>query len=372
MKKIFSFLLLLAGVITITSCSNNDATYTAPESLAITQADVLFGAGGGDGTIVANTTSTLSAKTDASWLSFAVSGNTVTVTSQPNSSLEGRSAKISVTAADGATANVIATQHGLLLQLDAESAYLFQATGSEPILISDKSNIDFDQVVSDDWIHFEEVDGGYAVSVDDNEGEYRHGTITLSFAASNFTKTINIGQWGGVFPFASLNTATYEDEEGNAYTKTISVVADESDENGNTYLVKGLMEEGDLALTLNTKNESMVEYYVAAGYTPGKLTEDGTTYTLRCLISMYNMNTGNRYYPTQVTNLESSQYRMAFEWQTDEEANPSFNYVRNNNLSATYRTDGIIVCKFSSATGATAAARKGIVYQFLNLKLTAK
>lgn len=371
MKKIYSFLVLLAGVLALTACSEKDATYTAPASLPISKADVLFGAGGGDGSIVTAAQSAVTANTDAQWLDLAVNGGTVKVTAQPNVSLEGRSAKIVVKADDGSVASVTATQHGLLLALNAKDAYMFNGSDNAPAIILDKSNIEFKQDISADWIHLEKVLDGYAITVDPNEGaNYRHGTIQLSFEAAQFSKTIHIGQWGESLPFTSLTTATYEDEDGNTYQKAVTVVADETDETGNTYLVNGLMAEGPLSLKLNTKTTDMVEYYVASGYSPGKLTEDGTTYTLRCLMSCYNVNTGNRYYPTQVTTLEASAYRMAFEWQVDENAMPSFNYVRNNSLSQTYRTDGIIVCKFSSTSGASAAARKGIVYQFLNLKLT--
>lgn len=370
MKKIFSFLVLLAGVASFTSCSDKDATYTAPAPLTISNANVLFGAGGGDGSIVTAAQSAVTATTDAQWISLSTNGGTVTVTAQPNTSLEGRSAKIVLKATDGATANVTAIQHGLLLALNAQDAYLFNGSDNDPVIISDKSNIDFKQVISADWIHMEKTDGGYALTVDPNENGYRHGTIELSFEASGFSKTINVGQWGASLPFTSLTTATYEDEEGNTYEKAITVVADEKDAKGNTYLIKGLMAEGDLAVTLNTKTKDKVEYYVPAGYTPGQMTEDGTTYTLRCLMSVYNVNTGGRYYPTQVTTLETSAYRMAFEWQVDENAMPVFSYVRNDNLTATYSTDGIIVCKFSTSAGASATARKGIAYQFLNLRLS--
>lgn len=368
MKKIFSFIVLLAGISALMSCSEKDATYTATEPLGITKADVFFGADGGDGTIVTAAQTTVTATSEASWIGLTVNGNTVTVTAQPNASLEGRSAKIVLKSADGAATSVTATQYGLLLALSANDAYLFMNSGSEPVIIPDKSNIDFKQVVSDEWIHVEKVKEGYAVSVDPNTGDYRHGTIQLSFEASGFNKTINIGQWGETLPFTSLTTAVYEDEDGNSFTKPVTVVADENDANGNTYLIKGLMEEGDLLVTLNTKTTDMVEYYLAAGYSPGKLVEDETTYTLRCLMSAYNKNTGGRFYPTQVTTMETTAYRMAFEWQVDENAMPFFTYVRNGNLADNYLTDGIIVCKFSSATGASAAARKGIAYQFLNLK----
>ena len=369
MKKIYSFLVLMVGIASFMSCSEKDATYSATEPLAITKSDVLFGAGGGDGSVVTASQSAVTATTDAAWLALSIDGGTVKVTAQPNVSLEARSAKIVLKSSDGATANVTATQHGLLLALNAKDAYLFNRADNAPVIIPDKSNVDFTQVISADWIHVEKVEEGYAVTVDPNAGDYRHGSIELSFDASNFKKVINIGQWGNTLPFTSLTTATYEDEEGNTYQKTVTVTADETDESGNTYLINGLMAEGPLAVTLNTKTQDIVEYYVSAGYTPGKLVEEGTTYTLRCLMSCYNVNTGNRYYPTQVTSLETSAYRMAFEWQVDENAMPTFNYVRNNALAETFLTDGIIVCKFSTASGAAAGARKGIAYQFLNLKL---
>ena len=94
MKKIFSFLVLLAGVASFTSCSDKDATYTAPTPLTISNANVLFGAGGGDGSIVTAAQSAVTATTDAQWISLSTNGGTVTVTAQPNASLEARSAKI--------------------------------------------------------------------------------------------------------------------------------------------------------------------------------------------------------------------------------------------------------------------------------------
>lgn len=351
------------------SCGEKDATYDGIAPLTISKADILFRADGGDGSIIVNTSATVNATTDAKWINLSVNGNTISVKAQQNASLEARSAKIVLTADDGKTANVTATQHGLLLALDAKDSYLFEMSKNDPAIIPDKSNIIFHQEISDSWIHLEKVDEGYAISVDENEsGNYRHGSITLSFEATHFTKTINIGQWGGSLPFTSLTKAVYEDENGNEYQKDITVVADTEKEN--TYHIKGLMAEGDLYVTYNTNNKDIVEYYVPAGYSPGKLTEDETTYTLRCLMSAYLASSGTRYYPTQITTLPNNAYRMAFEWQVDENAMPIFNYVRNGNLGITYITDGIIVCKFSSATSALPTFRKGIVYQFLNLKLT--
>ena len=208
MKKILSFLVLLAGITSLMSCGEKDATYDGIAPLTITKADVLFSADGGEGSIAASTSAAVKATTDAKWITLSVNGSTVSVKAQPNVSLEARSAKIVLTADDGKTANVIATQHGLLLALNAKDAYIFDMSNNDPAIISDKSNIIFHQEISDDWIHIEKVSEGYSISVDPNEsGNYRYGSIKLSFEAAQFTKTINIAQWGANLPFTSLTKA---------------------------------------------------------------------------------------------------------------------------------------------------------------------
>jgi hypothetical protein len=112
MKKIFSFIVLLAGVAMFTSCGDDDATYQATPKLEIASADLAFEAAGGTGTVtVNNPAGTLTATTESSWLAVAVNGSTVTITAERNRTLEGRSATILLKAGD--TENTItATQKG--------------------------------------------------------------------------------------------------------------------------------------------------------------------------------------------------------------------------------------------------------------------
>ena len=42
MKKLFSFMILLAGVISFTSCSDDNPTYTAPAQLSLQRADACW------------------------------------------------------------------------------------------------------------------------------------------------------------------------------------------------------------------------------------------------------------------------------------------------------------------------------------------
>ena len=80
MKKLLSFMILLAGVISFTSCSDDDPTYTAPAELSLKSADAFFEAAGGTGSIVVNSAESITATSNAEWLKAAVNGNTVTQT----------------------------------------------------------------------------------------------------------------------------------------------------------------------------------------------------------------------------------------------------------------------------------------------------
>ena len=51
MKKLYSLFLLLMGLLCLTSCGDDDYTYTAPETLNVTKADLYFTSSGGTGII---------------------------------------------------------------------------------------------------------------------------------------------------------------------------------------------------------------------------------------------------------------------------------------------------------------------------------
>ena len=123
MRKILSLVVLLAGVISFTSCGEDDATYTPVVPLEISSTDVFFEANGGTGSIVINSKGTITATTSSPWISCSVSGSTVTVVAQVNTSRDGRSALIKVTSSDGATTNVTATQKGFVFGIKGQSAY---------------------------------------------------------------------------------------------------------------------------------------------------------------------------------------------------------------------------------------------------------
>lgn len=361
-KQIFSILAIAAMTGLFYACSDDDKTYESPAKITITSADLVFTPNGGTNTVTTNAQGTLTATTTSTWLTTEVEGATLKLTATPNSKLETRTAVINLSA-NGAVATLTAQQRGMIIDLTVDDNYLFTATDNAGSLIVDNSNVTFESVVSADWIHLTKTPGGYTVNVDDNPAEdMRSGSVTLKF--NDFVRQFRVVQWGTSFPFAALNTAVYTDGDGVEQTKAVTVEADASKEG--VYLVKGLIDEGDIQLLTN--NNSQNEFYIPAGYTPGKITEDGTTLTLRCIMSATSVSTGNRYYPTIISNTATNSYRMPFRWNADSNNQPLLEYYRHDDLSAAYDTDGFIVCKYSNASSAAAIARKGIVYYFLNIK----
>ena len=368
MKKIYSLLVMgvLAGM--LTACSKEDsASYESPAKIVIKNAELVFSPNGGTNTVTTNAVGTMTATTTSKWMTVEVDGSTLKLTAEKNSSLEMRAAVIDI-AADGAVATLTAQQNGMIVDITVNEDYVFNADGNEDSLIVDNSNVDFDAIISVDWIQVSKTSSGYKVHVDDNtDTEMRTGNVTLSF--KEYSQSFRVIQLGTFLPFTSLTTAVYTDENGAEQTKAVTVVADPSKDGA--YLIQGLLAEGDVQLLSHPSNRN--EFFVPSGYTPGTYSEDGATLTLRCIMSAWNKSTGKRFIPTVVSTgatASTAAYRMAFQWSSDAAGTPVLQYFTNKSLSSAYTSDGMIVCKYSSASSASAVARKGIVYYFTNLKFT--
>ncbi len=194
MKKILSFVILLAGVISITSCSDDDATYQTTPKLEIANADVLFEAEGGDGSIVVNGSGTISATTNASWLSLSVQGNKVLVAAEPNLSLEGRSALIILVSA-GTEAQVTATQKSSVYGVPSLDYEIGDYQASLDIDVVHNQDVTVESQV--DWLTAtfnEETSQIEIVAEDNNEADPRTGIVTITMGG--YSNDIVITQQG--------------------------------------------------------------------------------------------------------------------------------------------------------------------------------
>ena len=197
MKKILSLIVLLAGVISFTSCGNDDASYTSVASLEIVSANVVFDVEGGTGTIVVNNTGTITAEalTGTGWLTCSVSGNTVTVTAAENPGREGRSATIVLKSSDGSAANITATQTGVVYGLKKGTYYALNDNANELHLEIYHSKAVTVTSLSD-WItaSFNEETDMIDIQVEaNNTGQMRYGYVEVS--SGQFTDKVTISQF---------------------------------------------------------------------------------------------------------------------------------------------------------------------------------
>lgn len=194
MKRLYSFIALIAAVTMFTACGSDDASYNATPTLEVTTADVLFEAEGGDGSIVLNTTNTVTAATDASWLTLTVNGNKVIVTANPNISLEGRNAVIKLHAGN-TEAQVTATQKSSIYGIPKQEYKIgdYQATLDIPVTHTQPVNVQSNTA----WINATwnaESNKIEIVAENNDEAESREGTITITMG--EYSDEITIIQQG--------------------------------------------------------------------------------------------------------------------------------------------------------------------------------
>lgn len=209
MKKILSIIVLLAGVISFTSCSDSDSPYSPASTLTLASSNLLFESAGGTGSIVVNTSAALTAETGSDWLTLTVSGNTVSVAVASNETIDGRSAKI-VLRAGGDTTSVVATQKGMFFDFDKSPIVLTSnAAASHNIAISHSLPIKVETLA--DWITATVSSDSTAIVLNfaaNESGHLRKGKYVVKSA--NLSDTVTITQYDfatnilGTYYFAGL------------------------------------------------------------------------------------------------------------------------------------------------------------------------
>lgn len=366
MKKILSFMAFAVAMITFTACGDDNDWYrpSSERLLDVTSADVTFSPNAQAGEIVINSTEELSATSNAEWCTVSVDNNVVNVNVTWNNDIEARNAMVTVTGGERSV-QVPVHQNGLRLQFEADKVYSFQAKDNAPVVLLNESNCNFDVTVSEDWIHVGSTENVFEITVDENsEANYRKGRI--DFAAGSFVKTVYIGQLGteellveGVY---TASWDEYDDSENlvKATAQNVQIVA----KSATMYTIKNLLSiEGTSYDIELRRNANTGEYYITSGYSPGKY----GTYTLRCLQNYKTAGATTYSTATTVSTLSANQYRMAFNWTADDQANLAFGYVPNSTTKN--ETPGFGVYMIASSSGASAANNKGCLQMFWNLRM---
>ena len=200
MKRLLYITLSVVLFASLSACSDDSKVNEVDLGyLKLESSNVNFTYVGGTGTIVAATTSTVTAvSADQTWCTVTVSANTVTVVALPNEELQGRSTSITVSA-DGRKIVVPVSQTSSSLAISTTTPLTFTAAASS-------QNVTFaapdDAIVtgssSETWATVEVTNSTKIarVTVTANTGaNSRTATITLS--TGNISKTFDIAQQDG-------------------------------------------------------------------------------------------------------------------------------------------------------------------------------
>lgn len=172
-------LLLSHSLVFLSSCSGDDELtgfVPAKQTLTIVKNDLLFPSQGSTATVEVRTDEALTAHTDAPWATATVSGQTVSVTAQPNTSYEGRTAMLTLSTPT-ATRQLPLQQRGVIVgTMPMDSYAATMQGGSLTMTISHDMPMTF--VAGEDWIHATMQGDVLTVTVDAcSEGHLRRGRL---------------------------------------------------------------------------------------------------------------------------------------------------------------------------------------------------
>ena len=188
--------LLCCGVTAVlTACGDDDLTGYVPEGNAIhiVQNDLLFTAEGSSASVVVDAGGEITAKVNADWCTAAVSGYVVTVTTQPNSSFEGRTAVLTISAGQ-ATRQLPVQQQGMVLDLPLVTNGHYSPNEGDVYTTTLNHSLPVTVTSPQSWIH-PEMDGNtLRVTVDSNVGGHiRRGLV--AFECGGIADTLRLAQF---------------------------------------------------------------------------------------------------------------------------------------------------------------------------------
>ena len=175
MKKIFS-LLIMTLCLFLAGCSDNENNSNIPE-LGIESSEVIFGAGGGEGSITV-VVPNVTAKADKDWFTVSVSGNVIKVVASENRDVNGRTGQVILTSGN-LKRTVPVTQYGLSIKTNPSEIILAGAGDEQQVEII--CDIPVKVEASDSWINATQVGDTLIVKAGANEAiKTRKGTVKLS------------------------------------------------------------------------------------------------------------------------------------------------------------------------------------------------
>lgn len=192
MKRLIYILLAVSAMVAAFSCSDNKEEVAA-ESFSVISADLSYSPAGGNGQIVVNSSEGITATSSRDeWCHVSVNGETISVTVDPQTSMESRYSYITIKKGDSKVA-VTVQQMGNFISGEFPSSFNLNYEAFETSY-EYKANGDIVITTSEDWITATVENGTMKFAFTENtEHMTRRGTITYSLG--DYTGTFDVLQY---------------------------------------------------------------------------------------------------------------------------------------------------------------------------------
>jgi hypothetical protein len=294
MKNNYILLLILASLI-LAGCESKEYHDFEDTQVKIESADAIFSASGGTGEIVVASDGVFTVTSDQDWCTLTSNGRKITVTVEPNLSMSGRTAKITIKVGEKVN-YVMLTQMSPSFKMETTDVYAPPRAGEE-VRVPYETDVQLAiEQVADDWLTAS-VEGQeivlQVVASNPSMDNTRKTTVTVAvrnLGETIFTQKFNVTQ--------EKNYIAYEDFLGtytmhyttstpltppDIYPRTHTVALSEK-ETGKSYKMEGILNDpnftAEIIVTYGNGTLSLLSQKIAtaaASFTAGTGTGSATT-----------------------------------------------------------------------------------------------
>lgn len=249
MKK-YSIILYAVVALLFTGCREDETTMP---TLNVIKSELNFDAKAQEGYIIMSQTG-CQAYSSEEWCQTTVVNEKVIVKVDDNTSLEGRTARVTISSANGAQ-TVPVSQMGGFFRLDSETTQSISDIASS-IELNIATPFDYNMTASASWMTLKKGTDAVEVEVEENRsGRPRMGTAILSCPALNKEITFTLYQYS-INDLMGEWTAEYTDMNGSNRSIAVTLALQKQD-----IIVNGLPDD----LTLKAKQKGENDFYFAIG-----------------------------------------------------------------------------------------------------------
>lgn len=232
MKKYIPFLMVPVLCMGAVSCQDEEKTY----SLQVVKSEAYFQAKESKGYIVLSQSGNFTASSSEDWCQVTCKQDSVLLNVSDNTSLEGRTAVVTITSADGSQ-KVPVSQAGGYFRSDAGQDTFIVNNQEQKLLLDIKTVFDYESSTEASWITPNIGTEGTTLNIAPNtSGAPRYAKVEFYCESLNQKISAGIYQYE-TNDFLGNWTAKWQDKSGNQQQKSIQISA-----NGNQLVIDGLQD----------------------------------------------------------------------------------------------------------------------------------